>query len=201
MSHFASVAKEWDTPQTIERNEIFSRSLAKYFPETSNLELMDFGCGTGLLSVNFVERSQKLIGVDTTQEMLDVFNQRFKEFKQVQALCTNLEDSSQELNGQCFDVIYTAMAFHHLKSPMETLKLFKQQLKPEGKVAVIDLDQEDGSFHPDNEGMGVHHYGFGREELQTWADKLEFRQFKHEIIHSIEKNDRIYRVALSIFSL
>lgn len=201
MNHFASMAKEWDTPKTVERNQIFSQALLKYLPEKSKLNLLDFGCGTGLLSINFVERAEKLIGLDTTREMLDVFDQRFKDFHQTQSLCVNLEESPGGLEGLGFDFIYTAMAFHHLKQPVEILKLFKEHLGPEGKVAVIDLDQEDGSFHPDNEAMGVHYYGFGREELQSWADQLGFNHFEHEIIHAIDKNDRIYRVALSVFSL
>jgi ubiquinone/menaquinone biosynthesis C-methylase UbiE len=201
MNHFSEIAKDWDTPQTLERNKIFSDALTKYVPNKTDLELLDFGCGTGLLSESFALRADKLLGIDTTKEMLEIFDKRFKNLENTQSLCVNLEETPESLGDRFFDVIYTAMAFHHLKRPQRTLELFKKHLKNGGKVAVIDLDQEDGSFHPDNKAMGVHHYGFGRIELQSWADELKFKNFDHDIIHSIDKNGRIYRVALSLFSL
>jgi len=42
---------------------------------------------------------------------------------------------------------------------------FHEQLEPGGRVALADLDREDGSFHEDT--RDVFHFGFERSELQT----------------------------------
>ena len=42
---------------------------------------------------------------------------------------------------------------------------------PGGRVALVDLYQEDGSFHGDNAAKGVHHSGFRSMWLQTLAEQ------------------------------
>ena len=79
------------------------------------------------------------------------------------------------------------MAFHHLKDPKAVLSLFKKHLTPSGRVFVIDLDEEDGSFHPDNEGMGVHHFGFSINTMESWSHELGFHSFQHEIVYEMFK--------------
>ena len=42
-----------------------------------------------------------------------------------------------------------------------------------GTIALADLDSEDGSFHSEN--TGVHHFGFDREEIVSWAKSAGFK--------------------------
>lgn len=92
------------------------------------------------------------------------------------------------------------MAFHHLRGPQMMLQRFAKHLCPGGKVFVIDLDAEDGSFRPDNHAMGVHHHGFSLDTLLSWTKAAGFREFQHEIVYHIEKNDRSYGVAMAVYS-
>jgi 2-polyprenyl-3-methyl-5-hydroxy-6-metoxy-1,4-benzoquinol methylase len=119
----------------------------------------------------------------------------------VKCLAINLENESLPSDAGPFDLIVTAMAFHHLKDPKAVLSLFKKHLTPAGRVFVIDLDEEDGSFHPDNEGMGVHHFGFSKNTMESWSQDLGFDSFQQEIVYEMFKNDRSYGIGMGIFRL
>ncbi len=206
MNHFSKVAKEWDTPQKIDRNRVIADAIRKELSASNfnlrnpELEIMDLGCGTGILSEFFAPYTKRLIGVDPTKEMIEVFNQKFQGKKHITSECKNLESESASENMRDLDFIMSAMAFHHMKGPMQVLSKLKNMLKSEGKIFVIDLDQEDGSFHPDPEAMGVYHNGFAKEELQSWANELKMG-LKHKIIDTIEKNEKSYPLAMAVFHL
>ena len=198
--HFDTAAKTWDTEETIKRNGAFAKAIAKHV--SNHIEkMMEFGCGTGLLTGHFLNVADELIGIETSSGMLKQFNERFEGNFKVKSLAINLEKESLPFDVGPFDVIVTAMAFHHLNDPKSVLSIFKKHLTPEGKVFVIDLDEEDGTFHPDNEGMGVHHYGFSKNTLESWSKELRFDSFQHEIVYELIKNDRSYGIAMGIYSL
>ena len=64
-------------------------------------------------------------------------------------------------------------ALHHVEDIAELFRIFHGLLNEGGFLALADLETEDGSFHPDNEG--VHHFGFDREALIDMARNAGFR--------------------------
>lgn len=91
------------------------------------------------------------------------------------------------------------MAFHHLNDPGAMIKKMKSLLKPQGRLAIVDLDKEDGTFHPDNRGMGVKHFGFSKDEIAKWAQAANLK-LDHQIINRVEKNDKDYGQFLAVLS-
>ncbi len=199
-SHFDTAAKTWDTEETIKRNEAFAQAIKKHLHKRIS-KLMDFGCGTGLLASHFLDVADELIGIETSTGMLEQFSERFRGISKVKYLSINLERESLPSDVGPFDVIVTGMAFHHLKDPKAVLSVFKKHLNPAGSVFVIDLDEEDGTFHPDNEGMGVHHFGFSKNTMESWSQDLGFDSFQHEVVYEMIKNDRSYAIGMGLFKL
>ena len=198
MTHFNKTANEWDTPEKILLNENYANRIKSLIAPKNNNKILDLGCGTGLLISNFQNDENILIGVDTSEGMLDVFNKKFKNNSNVKSYLLNLEES--DLHEDKFDLIVSSMAFHHLKQPDKIIEKLKKLLTPSGCIAIIDLDLEDGSFHPDPKNMGVYHSGFSIETTNMWADKANFKNTYREIIHTINKNEKSYPVFLVIYS-
>ena len=48
---------------------------------------------------------------------------------------------------------------------------FADALQPGGRIALVDMYAEDGSFHGDNAAKGVHHLGFAPDALQALAEQ------------------------------
>lgn len=197
-THFDLAAKTWDTEETVKRNEVIAREIKKNLTNPIG-RLMDFGCGTGLLTSHFINMAHELIGIETSLGMLDQYHERFKDVTKVTSLAMNIENESLPTTIGSFDVIITAMAFHHLKNPEQVLRIFKNHLNINGQIFIIDLDEEDGSFHPDNKGMGVYHFGFSKNKFESWFRDLGFKSFKHETVFQIFKNNRTYNVCMGIF--
>lgn len=196
MTHFNQVANVWDTPEKLILNEQYSSRIKSLIPEKFPKKILEIGCGTGLLGSNFLSETNTLIGIDTSEGMLEVFNQKFKNHKNVKSYLLNLEENV--LNESHFDLIISSMAFHHLKRPDLMILKLKNMLAPNGVIAIIDLDKEDGSFHPDPANMGVFHSGFSEETTNSWAKGASFKNIHRETIHIINKNEKSYPLFLTI---
>lgn len=197
MSHFNNVSTQWDDEKKIARTKIFSDAIISSLKLDSkfSLDIMDMGCGTGLLGLSFLDYAKSITGVDTAQKMLDIFDKKTAEFDHCQSKLIDLE--KENLN-QTFDLIISSMAFHHLEHPMHMVEKLKKMLNSNGALAVIDLDKEDGSFHPDNKSMGVKHFGFTKAEVEGWSKEYDLN-FEYKIIETLEKNGKEYPVFLAIF--
>lgn len=193
--HFNDSAKKWDTPEKIQKSAAFSvkikNALAQIAPDFNISGVLEIGCGTGLLGSHFLN-SHSYLGVDSSDEMLKVLKNKFPQ-QSVQTLNTDIENST--LTHHPYDFVLSQMAFHHLKNPADVICNLK---KDKTIFAIIDLDQEDGTFHPDPKGMGVFHFGFSQNEIQTWSEKSGLKLLHYEIINVIEKNDKKYQQFLAI---
>lgn len=198
MSHFNQVANTWDTPEKIKLNEHYADTIRKYLTKKDSLKILEVGCGTGLLGSQFVDEKSHLTGIDTSKGMLDVFDQKFAGNKNVHSKLLNLEEQNLDESG--FDLIISSMAFHHLKNPEAMILKLSKMLSPSGAIAVIDLDKEDGSFHPDPKNMGVHHFGFEKETTDSWGSKAQFKKISREIVHTIKKESGEYPLFLTVLS-
>lgn len=187
MTHFNAVANEWDSPEKIKLMHALSTNAKKSLNLKTGLKIMDFGCGTGLFGLEFLDYASELVGVDTSDGMLAVMQQKTSKVSCVRTLNINLE---LENLAEKFDLIVSSMAFHHLENPAQMISKMHGMLTDKGRLVIVDLDKEDGTFHPDNEGMGVKHFGFSKENLLKWAK--EYSHAHHEIIHQVAKNEQVY---------
>lgn len=207
MNHFDQEANKWDSPEKIKLMKSLAtktiRALELSKEKNTKIDMVDFGCGTGLFGLAFKDYAKSLIGIDTSQGMLNVFDEKTSSFPTFKSFNCDLEKDNIELSklSEKFsaDLILSSMAFHHLDNPAYVLKSLKRILKPTGKIAIVDLEMEDGSFHPDNEAMGVKHFGFELEQIQNWAQNIGLG-VQIQTLNTLEKNGQEYKQFLAIFS-
>jgi 2-polyprenyl-3-methyl-5-hydroxy-6-metoxy-1,4-benzoquinol methylase len=199
MDHFKLAAPTWDTPEKVKTSEEYANKIKSKLKKSETLNILEVGCGTGLLGGNFIDGKNKLLGIDTSPEMLQIFKEKFSQNTNVHSGLVDLEKN--DIDKENFDLIISSMAFHHLQDPFSVLKKLKKMLVPSGVVAIIDLDKEDGSFHPDPKAMGVYHSGFDRIELSNWGSELNFSRVEYQIINTLIKNDKQYPIFLMIYGL
>lgn len=195
MSYFDHKAYNWDSLGKIELMGELALKAQQKLNLNKKVDILDFGCGTGLFGIEFLEHAKSITGVDTSVGMLEVFDKKTRDYDHIKSINIDLEKN--DLNEK-YDLIISSMTFHHLSDPAKiTLKL-AGMLKEGGKLGIVDLESEDGSFHPDPEGMGVKHFGFSNEEIVEWADKAGLN-VEISTINSRTKNDRKYMQFLAIF--
>lgn len=199
---FDLIAGQWDSPYRIKRANSISDKIREYAGFTTDDKVLDYGCGTGLISFNLVEYVGSITFVDTSEEMLSAVNEKVKllENKNKYEFANNI--STDRLEQETYDCIYASMVLHHIKD-MEPLALrFRQLLKKNGVLCIVDLTPDDGSFHSDEPDFDGHN-GFNPEELSAFFCKYGFKKEKSEIFFSDkrEKNGREIDYSLFILKL
>lgn len=164
----------------------------------SQWDILDFGCGTGLVLQRIADNVNTALGIDSSQGMIHVLSE--KKLRHVTACCLQLSstntlqkhfDQHAVSASSTFDLIYSSMTLHHLADVAATVKLLTAYLKPGGTLVAFDLEQGPESilFHPQPVSPSVHHQGgFAPDELCTVWQGAGLRDVSSEKVHRFTKD-------------
>src|SRR5664280_2854459 len=184
--NFDQEAANWDqVPERVKLAQDIAQSMIKEITLTPDMDVLDFGCGTGLLTFALQPFVRSITGVDSSHGMLDFFKTKIKEqnLSNVKADYLDL-DKGDFLTGS-YHLVISSMTLHHIKNISTLLRQFYSILLPSGRLAVADLEPDDGQFHDNNDG--VFHFGFDREELSLIFMDAGFRNIRTLQAAEIEK--------------
>jgi len=148
-------------------------SIIAHMKLTDKMDVLDFGCGTGILSFKLAPFVKSVTGTDNSQGMLDVFNGKMKKLDIGNAKAELVDVEKGGVLGGSYNLIVSSMALHHIKDPAGLLKQFYNALDKTGLLAIADLDPDDGKFHDDL--TGVYHNGFSREGFTKMLVEAGFK--------------------------
>jgi cyclopropane fatty-acyl-phospholipid synthase-like methyltransferase len=169
---FNEIASTWDeNPFRQKLAQDVSDSILASVELHSDMRLLDYGCGTGLVTFHLLSHVAEAVGADSSSGMIDIFQQKVAAYG-VQNATGRLLASSERI-GSGYDLIVSSMVFHHVERPVELLKTFYTALNRGGFVCVADLDSEDGLFHG-GENAGIYHFGFERDRMESWFEEAGF---------------------------
>lgn len=185
---FDKDAATWDeNPGRVKLANDIARTITAQITLTPEMDIMDFGCGTGLLTFKLQPLVRSVTGVDSSQGMLDVFNAKIARLKlhNVSALLAVL-DNGDKLTGN-YDLVLSSMTLHHINKLEPLFDQFYQVTVPGGYLCIADLDQDGGQFHEDN--TGVFHFGFDRAYLRNVFIKTGYEDVRDVTAAEVEKPD------------
>ena len=195
-SSFDARAQTWDDdPRRRQLAASVFAALAQAVPLRADMVALDYGAGTGLLALALAARVRRVLAVDSSAGMLAVLAQKARAggFANVETL--HADFAQDPLPAGPFDLVASAMTLHHVADVEGLLRKFFALLAPGGRIALADLDAEDGSFHgPD--APGVHHLGFDRAALARQLADAGFADIRFSDAARSEKNGRVYSVFL-----
>ena len=187
VERFDELAANWDENPIragIARGVV--ESLSQQIPLRADMNLLDYGCGTGLVAFSLAPKVGKILAVDSSDGMLTQLREKAVEMGCDNVTARKLDLSTDDSLEQRFDLIYTSMTLHHIVDTASILARFFELLNPGGRLAIIDLDSEDGSFHGDMPGIA--HQGFDRSALKQLAEEAGFSQLHTETAHVVSRN-------------
>jgi ubiquinone/menaquinone biosynthesis C-methylase UbiE len=176
-NRFDQAATLWDKDQSrVHMAESIADVMIGHLQLRPDQVLLDFGAGTGLISLKLQPYVRKVIAVDTSPGMLNALREKLaqKKIENVDLLNGSIEDES--LHFPAADVIISSMAFHHVRNTETAAKVFWKALKSGGQIAIADLDEDHGEFHADP-NAAVHN-GFNRAKLQSVFERAGFVDFQ-----------------------
>lgn len=189
--HFLRSAERFDHSPISQQLATLTHKVFPLLALDKNQHWLDFGAGTGALSVPLAAQVGQVTALDTSAAMLGKLID-----KHVPNITTLEQDIFSGLSD-IYDGVISSMALHHVAGIAELLKCMHGCLKENGQLALIDLYREDGSFHGDNKAKGVAHLGFEPQQLLEQAAVAGFKNLSYREVFSIEhKNGQRYPLFL-----
>jgi len=192
MSSFDTKANEWDKKDVrVNGAKTIADAIKKQILLTPEMEVLDFGAGTGLLGFEIAKDVKQVYGVDTSKKMLEELQ---KKNSSACFIKTYHQDILQNPIEKEFDGVVSSMTLHHIADLDKFFTTIFQNIKKGGFLALADLEEEDGTFHSDN--TGVHHFGFAPQTLLKAAKHAGFHNINIQNINTIQKPHNNFGVFL-----
>lgn len=120
---------EWDSSLYDKKHDFvweYGKGLLEFVSQNAKQTILDLGCGTGRLTAQLAELCNKIVGVDSSQDMIDKAKKEFGniEFKVCDALALPFEKE--------FDVVFSYAVFHWISDHDALLENIHKVLKPQG---------------------------------------------------------------------
>jgi ubiquinone/menaquinone biosynthesis C-methylase UbiE len=162
---FDKEASTWDeVPARVKLANDIAATISQEIPLTSDMDVLDYGCGTGLLTLQLQPKVHSVTGIDSSQGMIDVFKAKIDKQNLSNVRTQYLDTEKGNLLEGTYHLIVSSMTLHHIKLIRPLLDQFYRILALSGYLCIADLDLDDGQFHGNNDG--VFHFGFDRTLLR-----------------------------------
>ena len=175
MKHdFNHKAETFDSPKNIFLANLVCQAVEKQIDVLSDKEILDFGGGTGLLSLPLAEQTKSVTLVDISDKMLEQARLKAEQqdIKNIQFLEQNLLAKPLE---QEFDLIVVCRVLHHMPDVDVALSLFHQYLREGGQLLLADFTKTEAN-----------HHGFDLAELEKQLIEHGFSSVHSQILYSAE---------------
>lgn len=134
---------------------LWARALSALLPP---LDVVDFGCGTGVLSVELARWARHVTAIDRSALALDAARVRAR-----REACDNITFVEADLHGlprsvAGKDLVVISQSLHHVEHPGRVLAEAARVLKPGGRAVVLELMPHDEQWVTSR--LGHAHLGF-----------------------------------------
>jgi 2-polyprenyl-3-methyl-5-hydroxy-6-metoxy-1,4-benzoquinol methylase len=185
-------AETYDSEDWDKELSAIGKMILSEIPFHGQMHVMDFGAGTGLLCSHIAPMVQKITAVDISRAMLEKLNAKPELTTKVDVVCQNIMNTPIDVK---FDMIISAFALHHVEDTNKLIQTFAEHLGAGSRIALVDVDEEDGSFHSED-NSGVFHCGFNRDNLKTILKIHSFEQIDFVRTHFFKWNEKEYSAFL-----
>lgn len=201
IERFNGIAAHWDEdPKRVQMAEAVAKSMLAALTPRGSEQVLEFGCGTGLITLALAPHVAHITAMDSSTEMLAVLRRKC-EHRKVGNLTLRQGGVPGDLPDISYDLVVSSMTLHHVADVGRLFGVLFDRLKPGGQVAFADLDSEDGSFHGDT--PGVAHHGFERTGFQRLLGHAGFAAIRFSTAYKAHKQDergatREYSIFLAV---
>ncbi len=173
MATFDERARDWDTQERRERAEAVAGAIRLAVELTPSTRTIEIGSGTGLLGLALADDVGELVLAEPSTGMLEVTDEKLAALGRPGVTAIRFDLLTDDPPEPPFDLAISLLVLHHLPDPRAALAAILALLRPGGRLALSDLDTEDGGFHS-AEAEGIYHLGFDREALVATAQAVGF---------------------------
>lgn len=113
------------------------KTLSKYFPDSKNVNILDFGCGTGGFCMKLAHLGFTVTGIDPSSGMINAA-------KQISSSnITYIHGGQEKLNQEeIYNAIVSIMTFPFIENIEETFEIFNNSIKKNGLIILAAFNPE-----------------------------------------------------------
>src|SRR5919198_536644 len=136
------------------------------------LDVVDFGCGTGVLTVEMARWAKRVAAIDANPGVLAQAKERAQ-----RAGATNVTFHCEDLHRLSLpdgrkDLVVISQSLHHVEDPRTVLAEAARILEPGGRLVLLELMPHEERWV--RERLGHRHLGFDPEALRTILKEVGF---------------------------
>jgi ubiquinone/menaquinone biosynthesis C-methylase UbiE len=184
--YFEKAAVVWDKdPGRVQMAHTIADAMITALKPKGTELVMDYGSGTGNIALRIVPHVYRIIAVDSSKGMLGVLTEKLSHdrISTVEIREWNIGQDPALL--PLFDIIVSSMTMHHIRDTAGAARAFYAMLLPGGRIAIADLDSDNGEFH---ETAGIaEHDGIDRNYLQQVFEQAGFDSVRFLEAATIQK--------------
>jgi ubiquinone/menaquinone biosynthesis C-methylase UbiE len=187
---FEQMAKRYDTEKRMELAKIIVKELRPELRNSKSKTLIDYGSGTGLISLDLADLVDSILLVDSSKQMLEVAQTKIihKGITNSKVLYADFTEETPELKA---DIVLMSLVLLHIPDTKQILQELFNILSDGGKLIIIDFDKNEKINHPKV------HNGFSQEELKENLTEVGFKSIEMKTFYH---GDRIFmKQAASMF--
>lgn len=211
---FNAEAAAWDSnPLVHQASKAAFDAIQERFPELGKtgedaakdgLDVLEIGCGTGLLSVLVAPHVRTIVAVDAAPGMINTLRAKLDNSeapKNIQPICVLLEEPEDRILPPAFqhdhggprlkyDLILSHLVLHHIADLEGVLRTMLGCLKKGGSVALTDFEDfgpEARRFHPQARMEGVERHGIQRAWMTGLMRKVGFVDVQVDVGWKMDK--------------
>ncbi|UOR11297.1 class I SAM-dependent methyltransferase [Halobacillus amylolyticus] len=168
---FEQMAKRYDTEERIELAKVIVEEVRPELRNSKPKSLIDYGSGTGLISLELSDLVDSTLLVDSSKQMLEVAKAKISHrgITNSKVLYSDFTQETPELKA---DIVLMSLVLLHIQDTKKILKELFNILNNGGKLIIIDFDKNDKIHHPKV------HNGFSHEELKKRLSEVGFKSIE-----------------------
>jgi len=168
---FEEIAKRYDTEERIEIAKVIVKQVRPELQNSKSKSLIDYGSGTGLISLELADLVDSVLLIDSSKQMLEVAKAKISH-KDMTNSNVLYSDFTQETPEDKADIVILSLVLLHIPDTKKILQELFNILNSGGKLIIIDFDKNDKINHP------IVHNGFSHEELIKRLSEVGFKSIE-----------------------
>ena len=184
--NFDKEAASWDkNPGRVKLANDIADAISDDKILTPGMDVLEFGCGTGLLTLRLHPLVHSITAVDSSPGMLAELRGKIENQDLTNIKIKHLDPAKGEVLEGSYDLVVCSMTLHHVREIAPLINDFFKITAPNGCLCIADLDPDYGLFHGDNDT--VFHNGFDRASLRQVLEEAGFVDIRDKTAATVMK--------------
>lgn len=165
---FEKMAARYDSEERKNLANVIVQTVRKELSDSQSKSLLDYGSGTGLVSLNLTDLVESVLLVDSSKEMTEVAKGKIMRdaIANAEVLHSDFTDETPKIKA---DIIMMSLVLLHIPDTDKILQELFDILNEDGKLIIVDFDKKEEISHPKV------HNGFVHDELKEKLSEVGFK--------------------------